>query len=271
MRLFLIAFAATTCFISLFAGEKREQISPVAGTNWISTPAAKLSEEYWASASWSDIEWVVETENGRVFARRGAKNSSTDLPFEIKKGSPDQRGTRHAVKVADGWLAGWNAGEWGGSVWWFAPDGNTSQRVSKHQVIGFYPVAGGILAPAGLAHLGISEGKLIKFTKANSQWSSGEVANLQAAPQAASLDKDDTLIIATTERLLRVKPSGDVTVLLPKTFWGNLYPNSMVIDAHGDVWIGMRHGITKVGTKGSSNEVLWLVPDKSYLEIKPRN
>ena len=267
MRLLFIAFAATACLTSLFAEENRS----VPITNWISTPASKLSEKYWTGANWSRIEWVVETENGQVFARRDAKHSSTNLPFEIKQASADQRGIRHEVKVADGWLAGWNAGEWGGSVWWFSPDGNTSQRVSKHQVIGFYPVADGVLAPAGLAHLGISEGKLIKFAKANGQWSPREVANLQAAPQAASLDKDDTLIIATTERLLRVKPSGDVSVLLPTTFWGTLYPNSMVIDAQGNVWIGMRHGITKVGKKGGGYEVLWLVPDKSYLEVKSRN
>lgn len=259
------------CLGSLFAEEHRERASSLAVTNWISTPAAKLSEKYWSSANWSDIEWVVDSQNGRIFAWQGAKSPSTNLPFEIKQSSSDQRGTRHAVKVADGWLAGWNAGEWGGSVWWFSPDGRTSRRVSKHQVIGFYPLADGILAPAGLAHLGISEGKLIKFTQSNGQWSQSEVANLQAAPQAASLDKDATLIIATTERLLRVKPNGDVNVMLPKTFWRNLYPNSMVIDALGDVWIGMRHGITKVGKKGSGYDVLWLVPDKSYLEIKSRN
>jgi len=175
------------------------------------------------------------------------------------------------VKTTDGWLIGWNAGEWGGSVWWFSPDGSKSSRISKHQVIGFYPVADGILAPSGLAHLGISVGKLVKFTKTNDQWTSKEMVDLRAAPEAACLGKDNTLIVATTENLVRVNSSGELSVMLPKVSWGHLYPNSMAIDTRGEVWIGMRQGVVKVEKAGKTYRTWWFVPDKSYLEVKPRS
>ena len=272
MRSLLIAFATTICLASLVAQENRNRAKPLSVSNWLSVAASKLPEKYWESANLSDVEWSIGIEDGRVVARRDAKgDSSASLPFVINSNSPGQRGRRHLIKTTDGWLIGWNAGEWGGSVWWFSSDGSNSNRISKHQVVGFYPVADGILAPSGLAHLGISEGKLVKFTKTNDQWTSKEVVDLKAAPEAACLDKDSTLIIATTENLVRVKSSGELTVILPKVSWGLLYPNSMVIDTRGDAWIGMRQGVVKVEKAGKSARAWWFVPDKSYLEVKPRN
>ena len=45
--------------------------------------------------------------------------------------SLDRFGDRHVLGVADGWLVGFNAGEFGGGLWWFSFDGKRSKRISS--------------------------------------------------------------------------------------------------------------------------------------------
>ena len=67
-------------------------------------------------------------------------------------------GELSAIKVADGWLIGRNAGEWGGDLWWYAPDGKTHYKVSDEQIHGFLQTKDGLFAFEGLEHLTLNMG-----------------------------------------------------------------------------------------------------------------
>src|SRR4051812_36461461 len=69
--------------------------------------------------------WHVEAPGGviRIIALH---QSDTDdpVPFNTEvTGKGRRKGRRHALHVPGGWLVGFDAGEFGGSFWWFSEDG----------------------------------------------------------------------------------------------------------------------------------------------------
>jgi hypothetical protein len=60
-----------------------------------------------------------------------------------------------------------------------------------------------------------------------------------------------------------VRPDNRVDVLIDKAFWAGLYPNSIVVDASGTVYIGMRFGVAKLTSASDKWIVAWLVPNKA--------
>ena len=50
-----------------------------------------------------------------------------------------------SVKVSDGWIIGFNAGEFGAGLWWFSPDGKKREKISGDQVVGFFVTDAGLL------------------------------------------------------------------------------------------------------------------------------
>jgi hypothetical protein len=71
---------------------------------------------------------VVYRDNGKIKAEREVYRDVDDLPFKIiplsNNSELDQfSGTRKVLKVADGYLVGYNRGEFGGSLFWFSADG----------------------------------------------------------------------------------------------------------------------------------------------------
>jgi hypothetical protein len=177
----------------------------------------------------------------------------------------------YTAKVADGWIVGLNAGEFGASLWWFAPDGKKWYQISDDQVRGFLQTSQGLLALEGLAHLSGDRGQIIGVNRgANGQWQSDPFVDLGSAPDAAAHDKDGSLIVVTTTRLFRVRLDKQVDILLDKAFWGGLYPNSIIVDGSGTFYIGMRHGVAKITRAGRKHTVTWLLPNQAAVDARPK-
>ena len=242
---------------------------------WIETDTPKQGTRRWSAANRdSKHEWIVSLRDDRPQARiRNAKDdASTPLPFVLKMGSAKEglAGRRLSIQVSDGWIVSHNAGEFGGGIWWFSPDGKERHKIAKARAIGFIPTEAGLLAIEGLAHLGSSEGRILRLTQApEGRWQSEDFIDLKHAPKVYAKAADGSLTIATTDRLLRVVPATkEVEVLLNEAFWGGLYPNSMVITPDGETYLGMRHGVAKVEKKGAARRVRWLLPNKKFDEGK---
>jgi hypothetical protein len=167
-------------------------------------------------------------------------------------------------------MVGFDSSEFGAGLWWFSPDGKRRYRVSDDHVVSFIPTGSGLLAIEGIAHGTVSRGRIVRLARdANNQWRAELFVDLGAAPEVAERDRDGTLIVATTGRLLRVTPASRKTdVLLDQVFWGGLYPNSMVITRSGTIYLGMRHGVAKVERNEASYKVSWLMPSKKFAEAK---
>lgn len=134
--------------------------------------------------------------------------------------------------------------------------------ISEDQVCGYIKTKVGLLAIEGLAHLSISEGKIIRLRKVKGRWATERFVDLGGAPEAAVQDVDGSIIVATTGRLLRVQLNKKVTVLLSGSSWDEIYPNSLVRAPSGNLYLGMTYAIAKISRVKNTYKVQWLIPDK---------
>ena len=231
-------------------------------SKWVAMQPPKVGDERWLAAN-NDIhhQWVVFLLDGRPSVRLRAvkrekgsadpekQESYPPMPFKVPRGSAREglAGEWFSVKVPDGWIIGFNAGEFGAGLWWFSPDGNSREKISTDQVIGFFVTDAGLLALEGIAHGNTSVGRIIRLAKGrDGHWRSEQFVDLKGAPETAVKGADGTLIVATHDRLLRVHlETRKIDVILGNAFWGGLYPNSMILAPSGAIYIGMRHGVVK--------------------------
>jgi hypothetical protein len=241
---------------------------------WIDTDPPKQGSRRSGTAN-SDTkhEWLVSLRDDRPEARlRTAKDDvPAPLPFDFEEGTAKEGlygKRRFSVKVEDGWIVGINAGEFGGGLWWFSPDGKERYQVAKDtRIRGLISTEAGLFALEGLAHMSTDRGRILRLTQTPAgRWQSEDFIDLKHAPEVFTKAADGSLTIATTGRLLRVVPATkEVEVLVDEAFWGGLYPNSMVITPEGVTYMGMRHGVAKVEKKkGDSSRVRWLLPNKEF-------
>ena len=238
----------------------------------IDPPASGSPEQQ--RLNWSECKWQVLRQRGQPCAVLHRDTPHPDftaksLPFKIKP-SRKFSGQQYAVKVADGWLVAFNAGEWGGSLWWFAPNGRRHYKVSDDQICGFVSTHVGLLALEGLAHLTLRRGQIVKIAQsAQGVWRSTTFVPLGDAPEAVTEDADSALIVVTSGALLRVRLTGQLEVLIKKAEWGVLYPNSIVRASSGEYYVGARGAVVHIKAAGGRYDVDWLLPDKAFIQKHP--
>lgn len=250
-------------------------------SKWLRTQPPSLGDERWHAAN-NDTEhaWVVYMLKDRPSVRlrvvkleKGSpipdrQESYPRMPFVVEQGSAKEgrAGEWFSVQVSDGWIIGFNAGEWGGALWWYSPDGKRRYKISEDQVVGFIKTDAGLFALEGLAHKSISRGRIVKLAKDNEgRWVSSNFVELGGAPEVGVLASDGLLTAATHDRLLRVNlVTKRIEVLFKNAFWGGLYPTSMVIAPSGAVYMGMRHGVVELKKAGDIFRAHWLIPNIEF-------
>jgi hypothetical protein len=235
---------------------------------WVESDPLEVGSRRWSAANHDRDEWIVTLAMGHPQAR--LKNHKDDipvpLPFKIEAGPAKEglHGRRQIVKVSDGWIVGFNAGEWGGGLWWFSPDGKQRYKIAKARVQGFVETKQGLLVMEGLAHISTFEGTIMTIKKnQNNKWESKILIDIKDKPNVWVHFEDDTLLLATTNRLLKVVPdTKEIEVIADNMFWIGLYPNSMVITRGGVIYVGMRHGVAKIEREVGKARIHWLLPKK---------
>jgi HEAT repeat protein len=100
-----------------------------------------------------------------------------------------------ALRVADGWIAGSNRGEWGGELV-FINDSGDQQIIADTNVEDVYLLGDRLVAVTGLAHLGINEGMLLQLSRSESGvWTSTPWRSLPGAPQSSTLVETGELLV----------------------------------------------------------------------------
>ncbi len=204
--------------------------------------------------------------------RRSAQTDGQKTTSDRIKGlgfTPRAEGLKAVAAIApvvDGYLVGFNEGEWGAALYWFSRDGKCSYKVSEHQVVDFVVVSETIYAIEGLAHLVFSEGSVIKITRSNHcrRWEAHEWVKLPFAPEVVSLTRGNVMVITLSDALVAVDTRGQVDFLARDAPWGVLYPGSSVLSPDGDkVYVGMRQYVAEFNLK--SKELRMLIPSKAFL------
>lgn len=156
-------------------------------------------------------------------------------------GSP-RRTTELATPA--GRFEGVDHGEFGGMLRFHNPDKQAPPVVIKEgNVRLLFQSHGQVYFIEGLAHLGYSAGALYRVTGTAPAWGYTQVCAFDDAPEAVAL-VNDTLYIAQSHGftvLRALQPE----VIVQRTFWGGLYPNSVAV--FGDTaYVGLRGGYARV-------------------------
>lgn len=221
------------------------------------------------SANSSKWEWRVYAEGSKVFASTTHSAEATRERPGRPKFTPKAdkwHGGSAFFPVDDGWLVGFNQGEFGAALYWFSVDGQQSYRISDHQVVDFFSLSNGVHAIEGLAHMGVSKGSVIRIErpKAGARWQAVSVAKLPFAPYAVSLRRDGTALIALSDSLVSAGPDGKVHTLLANAPWEGFYPNSSIISPDEQrLYIGMRQFVGEFDLRTSKLRLL--IPSREFL------
>jgi hypothetical protein len=216
--------------------------------------------------------WQVSLADGVTTAERLKSREHVDpIPFTYAK-SEDRRGSRHVARVEDGWLVGFDAGEFGGGLWWFGgPDGHKSRRIRPspkspanpndvfhaENVLGLPLVRGHRLVLMGLDHLTGRSGRVFRAVAGPTGWDLAPVAVLDAQPDVWLVDGSRLLFL--TESGLWTS-NGFEARRMHALALGALGPTSMVRAADGAFYIGMRYYVLRLAERGDSWEEAWFVP-----------
>jgi hypothetical protein len=123
---------------------------PVADWRAFPPPADRGSVPFmlWEhAANASRRAWTVYRAAGAVCARAldESRREAPALPFAAQVAAFSE--ARAALEVPDGWLVGFNRGEWGGALYWFSSDGNKRYKISDHPIVAIVRMGSGVLTP----------------------------------------------------------------------------------------------------------------------------
>ncbi len=249
-------------------------------SGWTPYPTPKSGSETLRCANYSiRREERVSVSNGALeiaiipLERGGAQSQvfkKQELPPGIRR-VKGMVGLQRTLKVQNGWLLGFDGGEFGGGLW-FAADDGAARMLTGENVHGFVETPQGILVLAGLAHMTLDSGKVfIVPYSVKSPPDLKILAELDGAPQAFTKVSDDVTLVVTTQGVSRISSSGAIEPLLHRDL-GQLYPNSIATTPDGTIYIGMRLFVVRLAPRTEEYLEQWLVPDScTHFQVRGLN
>ena len=225
-----------------------------------------ITDEARTCGSYSKSEWEVNKLSGAhvtITPHFSNRPYTSQLPFEIivSEGENGLVGDRQILRVTDGWLIGFDAGEWGGALWWFNEDGANRRKLLEENVRGLIETRWGILVLTGLAHLSLDQGKVFRLHHSGvGEWEPDQTALLDGAPQTFISESPDTVLVITNKSLVRLR-SGLLDALTTSVRYEGLSPNSVVLAKDGVIYVGMRHFVTRLTPRSLGYHEEWFVPN----------
>jgi hypothetical protein len=233
---------------------------------WIEAPSSKANPALWECAGYGG-SWIVGLQQRAVRANELNFDETTDetanelpLPSYLKL-SKEMIGKRSLLRTADGWLIGFDAGEFGGGLWWFNNDGTIVRKLLPLNVHSILVTPGATFVLAGLAHLSLDNGEIDQFIETEDQVTLKYLANLGGSPETSTVDPDGQIVVATMRSVLRVDYAGKVHKLY-NSGEDLTYPTSVVVDRNGDIFVAMRFFLLRLVPESSEYKPQWLMPKK---------
>jgi hypothetical protein len=250
------------------------ELPPISEWKEVTVPPKAQYVDYmlWEySASYSPHEWQVLSKDGMPHAkvRDTAAYPFVTPPFTARTKELSSIGD--ALQVEDGWLVGFNQGEWGGALYWFSADGRNSYKMSDHQIVDLFLHRNVIHAIEGLSHLGLSRGSLISISRSNdqSQWKAKTLLKLPQAPDALSILSNGHLLLTLSDSIVDVSPDYSLTTVLSEAVFRQLYVNSSALSTNETkLYLGMRQFVGELDLQ--TQKLRLLIPSDDYLHKLPQ-
>jgi hypothetical protein len=235
---------------------------------WTAHPIPSNAD--WDCAGWQLAEWAVFAgSDGRPQILEAHRFPDPPLPFAVPRvDDVGPQGRRHVVSVADGFIVGFDAGEFGGRAFWFSKDGRQHHVLTPfpdpppgqyreaenvHALVAFGP---DVLAFQGLAHLGGDVGRVTRIHRErDGRWRATLFASLPGAPQTVVAESPTRWLIAVPKGIVRLHADARVEPIWSERSLASLYPNSAVALRDGSFLFGMRHFVLRVRPRGGGNDV----------------
>ncbi len=222
--------------------------------------------QYGANAVWnyranySRLRWAVTRSKDQVLASKVSPNEEfhgEQPPFEPRVGR--WREYYQAVMVSNGWLVGFNYGEFGAALYWFSPDGKKSKKVSDHQVVKFIHRFDGLHAVEGLGHMGLKRGSIIRLSQKGEVWQAERLVDLGDAPMGCAFADNGDVFVGLAHGLARLDIESKLTTVVKEYPWDIIWTESMALSADQQrIYLAMRQYVAEVNLK--SRKVRVLVP-----------
>jgi len=223
---------------------------------WKRVDPATVTDEQRLSLNHSLSSWAVFVRDGAVCAE-DYRETSPKVPAGISVSQ--QLGLPRVVQRGrSGLLLGFNHGEWGGALLWYADDGALKQKLLEENIVELLPTATGFTIFAGLSHLGSDTGSAKELVDSGSLYRLGRSADLGSAPRAMVTEQGGSVLVATMAGLVRLRADFRIEPLL-RTRWGMLYPVSLAVDG-STAYVGMRGIVAEVRLGADRVTETWLSP-----------
>lgn len=221
-----------------------------------------LTDEVRSCANHANDEWLVDLDShGAIRVRKHTQGDSDTrlppLPFEPKAGKV--HGLRSAVELGNGYLVGFDAGEWGGSLTWYHRDGSGAQKLGDENVHGLVVLEPGLaISLEGLAHLSINDGAVRWIEQVGTSLKAAKRTPLPDEPRTFAQTKAGEVYVLTWSSLVKITADRRVEVVQPVNT-EMLYADNMTIDAGGSLWVGMRRFVLRLMPSGNKYTETWFV------------
>jgi len=243
---------------------------------WKVVIPAKPGSVGWYCENSFDLVWQVSLNDGVVEAKGLTLEELYSVEFNSPAATPQfsfgklRDFPRRFVEVDDGFLVGYNKGEWGGKLYWFSRDTKSHYRISDHQVTGFVRHGTDVFAFEGLSHMMPGHGSMIKLEKRRGKWTARTIVNLGGEPGPYVAEGPErVLLLAESKWLLSLDFAGSKR-LLHTSASGFGRASSIVRAPDGSIFVGAGRVVMRLTPDGGSFHEQWLVRPKDAEACKCR-
>lgn len=196
----------------------------------------------------------IQPARGSVLLGPNPKHNykSEDLVRIYDQGVICEVAPEEGTPYKNGWLHGFDWGEWKGTLTYFEKGARKPQEILRDNIKAFGESGSGLVILTGLAHLGMAETEIYRATRAGEKWDVKRIATPPVVPGIAYWNGQHFLVggsgpAATSVSLLPAsdlingiyKLGLDGKMAIITSFPFHKYRiNSMVEDTNGTIWLG---------------------------------
>ena len=265
---------------------------------WMAVPVPDQSALQ--CAQYASRSWSVAVQGSNLAISPAPALVRDGLPFALPvpasaiSGAGDT-GDRHALKVPDGWLVGFDDGAQQGSLWWFDARGSRTDKLFGYDasawnalsqtaqapissVVGggtvpTYPLIGnvhaivrvrdGIIALTGSSGTSSSssgQGGALTLARVAGQWTAAPLALLDGAPRAYATDSRGELLVLTDNSVSRISVKSGLTTLTPFEHFA-LSVHSLAAGPGGSIIVGLQQYVVRLDRAPDAYTAQWFAPN----------
>jgi len=157
------------------------------------------------------------------------------------------------VKVDDGWLVGYDAGEFGGGLYWIDEKNLSKRLISDRRTPFLAKTARGIFAIQSYSHFSFGYSQLVALDLKEGTWHTQAITDLHSNPVSIVLE-GDRFILAQSKYVTTLETNGrQREIFRPTQLIGGFLIESMVRSPNGEIWIGSQNAVVCLQPRGPDN------------------